>query len=53
MSREQLAGALSVSLSTIVRYETGRTQRIPTSTLLAIAKATRQPLSYFLGKVAA
>lgn len=53
MSREQVAAELGVSLSTVVRYETGRTQRISTDTLLAIAKATKQPLSFFLGKVAA
>lgn len=53
LSREGLAAALGVSLATIVRYETGRTKRISTDTLLEIAKATKQPLSYFLGTVAA
>lgn len=53
LSREQLASALGVSLSTVVRYETGRTQRISTDTLLEIARATRKPLSFFLGQVAA
>lgn len=53
LSREQVAGALGVSLSTIVRYETGRTQRISTDTLLEIARVTRKPLSFFLGKAAA
>lgn len=53
LSREKLAGELGVSLATVVRYETGRTKRISTETLVRIAKATRQPLSYFLGKAAA
>lgn len=53
LSREQLAAALGVSLSTVVRYETGRTDRIQMATLLGIAKATKQPLTYFLGKAAA
>lgn len=52
LSREKLAGELGVSLATVVRYETGRTKRISTETLISIAKATGQPLSFFLGKVA-
>jgi transcriptional regulator with XRE-family HTH domain len=53
LSRETLAGALDVSLATLVRYETGRTQRISAEMLIAISKATGKPLAYFLGKVAA
>lgn len=53
LSREQVAAGLGVSLSTVVRYETGRTQRISTDTLLEIARVTRKPLSFFLGKAAA
>jgi transcriptional regulator with XRE-family HTH domain len=53
LSREQVAAALGVSLSTIVRYETGRTTRIATATLLEIAKVTQKPLSFFLGQAAA
>lgn len=53
LSREQVAGALGVSLSTVVRYETGRTQRISMETLLAIGRATDQPLSFFIGTKAA
>lgn len=53
MSREGLAGRLGVSLATVIRLETGRTQRISTDTLVGIAKATKKPLSFFLGKVAA
>lgn len=53
LSREQLAGALGVSLSTIVRYETGRTQRISVRTVSSIAVATDQPMAFFLGEAAA
>lgn len=53
LSREMLAAELGVSLATVVRLETGRTKRVSTDRLLAVAKATRQPLSYFLGGEAA
>lgn len=53
LSREKLAAELGVSLATVVRLETGRTTRVSTDRLLAVAKATKQPLSFFLGKVAA
>lgn len=53
LTREKLAGELNVSLSTIVRLETGRTQRISAETLMKIAVVTKKPLSYFLGQVAA
>lgn len=53
LTREQLAAKLGVSLATVVRLETGRTTRVTTDRLLAVAKATKQPLSFFLGKVAA
>lgn len=47
LSREQLAVALGCSLSTIVRHETGRTQRIGTSRLFLIAKTTGKPIAWF------
>lgn len=53
LSREQLAGHLGVSLSTVVRLETGRTQRITLATLALVAAATNRPLSYFIDPVAA
>ena len=53
LTREQMAVKLGVSLATVVRLETGRTRRVSTDRLIDIAKATKQPLSYFLGKVAA
>lgn len=53
LSREQLAGSLGVSLATLVRYETGRTERISMRRVQAIAKATNHPLSYFLEETAA
>lgn len=53
LSREKLAAELGVSLATIVRLETGRTARVSTERLLGVAKATKRPLTYFLGKAAA
>lgn len=54
LSREQVAAALGVSLSTVVRWETGRTKRISLDTLLGIASATGHDLGYFMsGGVAA
>jgi transcriptional regulator with XRE-family HTH domain len=52
LTREELAVALGVSLSTVVRYETGRTE--PTYSKLArVARATKQPVAFFVGKAAA
>lgn len=53
MSREKLAGELGVSLATVVRLETGRTKQVSAARLVAVAVATKKPLSYFLGPVAA
>jgi transcriptional regulator with XRE-family HTH domain len=53
MKREHLAVALGVSLSTIVRWETGRTNRISVNTVAAIAKATGKPLPFFFEEAAA
>lgn len=53
LSREQLAGELGVSLATVVRMETGRTKRVSADRLLEVARVTRKPLSFFLGKAAA
>ena len=53
MSREQVAAALGCSLATVVRHETGRTQRITFERLVAIAKVTGQPLDYFMDGAAA
>ena len=47
LTREQLAVALGVSLSTVVRYETGRTDRIPMKTLYRLAQSTGKPLDWF------
>lgn len=52
LSREGLASSLGVSLVTVVRWETGRTKRISTDTLLGVARATRKPLSFFLKEAA-
>lgn len=53
LSREQVAAALDVSLSTVVRIETGRTQRISLETLVTIARVTEKPLSYFMEELVA
>lgn len=53
VSREAMAAALGVSLATLVRYETGRTQRISAQQLVVIGKMTGKPLTYFLGRAAA
>lgn len=50
---EEMAVELGVSVSTLMRMETGRTREISVQTLLKVAKATKRPLSYFLGKAAA
>lgn len=52
LSREKLAVALDVSLSTIVRWETGRTEPSVKKTL-EVARVTQKPLQFFLGKAAA
>jgi transcriptional regulator with XRE-family HTH domain len=49
LSREHLAGKIGVSLATVVRYETGRTQRISISLLGKIAQATGKPVVWFFG----
>ena len=48
LSRELLAGKVGVSLATVVRYETGRTQRISLELLVKIAAATGKPVIWFL-----
>jgi transcriptional regulator with XRE-family HTH domain len=53
LSREELAAALGVSLVTVVRIETGRTMNVSAVRLLGIAKATKKPLAFFLGKAEA
>lgn len=53
LTREQMAVALNVSLSTVVRYETGRTQNISAEKLLEVARVTKKPLSFFLKAAAA
>lgn len=53
LSREKLAGELGVSLSTVVRLETGRTKRVSVEMLQAVARATGQPLAYFITDKAA
>lgn len=53
LSREQLAAHLGVSLATVVRMETGRTQRISVESLLKIGEATGKPLAWFLNGAAA
>lgn len=53
LSREKLAGALDCSLSTIVRYETGRSRQISVQTVVAIAEATGKPLAFFFAEAAA
>lgn len=47
LSRELLAGMIGVSFATLVRYETGRTQRTSLETLAKIAEATDKPLVWF------
>jgi transcriptional regulator with XRE-family HTH domain len=47
LSRELLAGKIGVSLSTVVRYETGRTHRISMDLLAKIAQATDKPVVWF------
>jgi transcriptional regulator with XRE-family HTH domain len=47
LSRELLAGKVGVSLATVVRYETGRTQRVSLELLVKIAEATGKPLVWF------
>jgi transcriptional regulator with XRE-family HTH domain len=53
LSREQVAAALGCSLSTVVRYETGRTKRIGVETLVRIGNATGKPLHFFIEGIAA
>jgi transcriptional regulator with XRE-family HTH domain len=53
ISPEKMAVTLGISVSTLMRMETGRTREISVQALMKIAKATKQPLSYFLGKAAA
>jgi transcriptional regulator with XRE-family HTH domain len=47
LSRERLAGKVGCSLTTIVRYETGRNQGGSLSTLAKIATATGKPIAWF------
>jgi transcriptional regulator with XRE-family HTH domain len=47
LTREHLAGKIDVSLATVVRYETGRTQNISTVRLSRIAEATGKPIVWF------
>ena len=47
LSREHLAWKIEVSLATLVRYETGRTQRISAARLARIAAATGKPIGWF------
>lgn len=53
LTREQAAPQLGVTLRTLARWERGETKRISTDDLLKVARLTRKPLSYFLGKAAA
>ena len=53
LKREPLAVKLGISVSTLRNYETGRTQRITYEMLVAIARETEKPLSYFVADVAA
>lgn len=53
LSQQAMAVAMGVSVSTVVRYESGRTKRITADKLLDVARVTRKPLSYFLGRAAA
>lgn len=48
LPREKMAPRIGVSLSTLARYESGESDRIPLAAVLKIAEETGQPLSYFL-----
>ena len=53
LTRERMAPMIGVTLRTLVRYETGETQRISVNALVQIAEATGKPLSFFFEEVAA
>lgn len=53
LSREQVAVALGVSLSTVIRYETGPASRLSVDRLRELASITNRPLSFFLDEAAA
>lgn len=49
MNPERFAVKLGISVATVQRWETGRTE--PTLTKLsAVAKVTKKPLSFFMGE---
>lgn len=52
LSREQVAVALGITLSTVVRWETGRTKRIAIESVAALAELTGYPLGFFLNGAA-
>lgn len=52
LTLERFAPMLGVSLRTLTRYESGESD-LSVEMLISIAKLTNQPLSFFLGKVAA
>jgi transcriptional regulator with XRE-family HTH domain len=52
LTREQLAVKIGVSMATLVRYETGRTKRLPLVKLDKIAQATGKPVVWFFDKEA-
>jgi transcriptional regulator with XRE-family HTH domain len=53
LSREQLAITLGVSLSTVVRWETGRANSITLERVQSIGQVTGRELSFFLDGIAA
>lgn len=53
LSREQVAAALGVSLSTVIRYETGPASRLSVDRLRELAVITKRPLAFFLDEAAA
>lgn len=49
LSAEDLASALGVSRATIYRYESAEIEKLPTATLVPLAKALKCSIPYLMG----